>query len=74
MSIFNEMEAWARPNGNLSPLAASARLRHGVVALAVALALGVVLVELSVPAVWRLTLFVPFLFAASGFYQGLYRT
>jgi len=58
----------------VSETAASARLRHGVVALAVALALGVALVESGVPAIWRLTLFVPFFFAAAGFYQGLYRT
>ncbi len=72
--MFNKLEAWARPIGNLSPGAASARLRAGVIALAVALALGVALVQLQVATPWRMALFVPFFFAASGFYQGLYRT
>lgn len=43
-------------------------------ALAVALAAAVVLAKTGLAASYRLGLVVPFFFAASGFYQGLYRT
>lgn len=68
------METWAKPRGNLTAGPAAVRLRGGVVALAVALAIGVILVYLSVPWGYRLLLFVPFFVAANGFFQALYRT
>ena len=68
------MAAWADESGNLSPVAASKRLRGGVIMLAVGLALAVVLVKAQLHVGYRALLFVPFLFAANGFYQGLYRT
>ena len=68
------MEAWARPVGNLSPRAANVRVRYGLFALSLALAVAVALAKVEVRFEWRVLLFLPFFFAASGFYQGLYRT
>lgn len=68
------MEAWARPQGNLTARPTAARLRTGVVALGAALALAVALVYLQVAWNYRLLLFLPFFVAASGFFQALYRT
>ena len=68
------MEAWATTPGNLSPGAASRRLRAGVAVLGIALICAVVMVNTGVHAGWRALLFLPFFIAASGFYQGLYRT
>jgi hypothetical protein len=60
--------------GNLSPLAASRRLRQAVVVLTFALGAAIALVRADVHPAWRALLFLPFFVAASGFYQGLYRT
>jgi hypothetical protein len=60
--------------GNLSPAAATKRLRGGVIMLTVGLAMAVALVKLETHPAARALLFVPFLLAANGFYQGLYRT
>lgn len=68
------MDAWARQRGNLSPAAASARLRIAVSMLTLALIVGVVLAKLDVSWPWRLTLFFPFFLASNSFLQGLYRT
>jgi len=68
------VEAWTRRRGNLSERAAARRLRFGLLALAVALAAAVALAKTHFDPTWRLSLFVPFFFAAGGFYQGLYRT
>ena len=68
------MEAWARPSGNLSARPTAARLRGGVVFLALALILAVALVYAQVPWAYRLLLFLPFFVAANGFFQALYRT
>ncbi len=59
---------------NLRTSGQNARLRMGVVMLAVSLVLSVVLVRADVPRVWRLALFIPFFMAAVGAWQGLYRT
>lgn len=74
MAIFSRMDAWARPRGNLSPAAASARLRHAVFILSGAIVLGVVMAKLNVDWAWRLLLFFPFFIATNSFLQGLYRT
>lgn len=68
------MEGVARPGGNLSPGAASKRLRWAVVMLAVALSGAVAMASAELGHAWRLLLFFPFLMTANGFYQGLYRT
>ena len=68
------MAAWAEESGNLSPVVASHRLRGGVIMLAVGLTLAVILAKAQVHLGYRAFLFVPFLLAANGFYQGLYRT
>jgi len=68
------MATWADETGNLSPGAASKRLRGGVVMLAVGLAMAVVFVKAEIHVAYRALLFLPFLLAANGFYQGLYRT
>ncbi|MCA9625817.1 MAG: hypothetical protein KC731_42635 [Myxococcales bacterium] len=66
--------SWVELPGNLSPHAASKRLRSGVIMLAIGLALGVVLVKSDLPIAYRALLFLPFFMTANGFYQGLYRT
>ena len=68
------METWRRPEGNLAAEPAANRLRYGVLSLGLALGIAVALVYLQVPLGYRLLLFLPFLVAASGFYQALYRT
>ena len=68
------MEAWAKPVGNLSPRAASQRVRNGVIMLTIALVVAVLLVKTEVHVAWRALLGLPFFLAANGFYQGLYKT
>lgn len=68
------MPAWADESGNLSPVAASKRLRGSVIMLAAGLAMAVFFVKAQLHVGYRAFLFVPFLLAANGFYQGLYRT
>lgn len=68
------METWARPEGNLSATPAAKRLRGGVIALTLALGLAVILVQWDVTPGYRLLLFLPFIVAANGFFQALYRT
>ncbi len=68
------MDAEAKPVGNLTPHAASKRLRFGMAMLALALVAAVVLHEMSSSRWWRLALFVPFVLAAHGVFMGLYRT
>jgi len=59
---------------NLGDQGQNARLRLSLIALVVALALSVGLVESDAPPVLRAILFVPFFIAAFGAYQGLFRT
>lgn len=68
------MEAWAKPAGNLTAVAASRRHQKGILALALALGLAVAMAHLEASAGWRLLLFIPFFLTAFGFFQGLYRT
>ncbi len=68
------MESWAKPQGNLDVPGTSRRLRFGVIALAVALAIAVAMAKADVSIGYRLLLILPFFAAASGFFQGLYRT
>lgn len=68
------MEADAKPVGNLTPHAASKRLRFGMAMLALALISAVTIHELSLSRWWRLALFLPFVLAAHGVFMGLYRT
>jgi formate-dependent nitrite reductase membrane component NrfD len=68
------MEPTARTLGNLSPTCGARRLRFGVISLAVALVLAVVLIELGVPWAFRLLLLAPFYVASTGVLQGLYGT
>lgn len=59
---------------NLGQRGQNARLRLGVIGLAVALALSVTLDRMGVSPLWRLVTFVPFFVAAYGGLQGLFRT
>lgn len=52
----------------------NSRLRFGLAGLVVALAISVWLVSAGVDRGWRLLLFFPFFLAATGAWQGLYRT
>jgi len=72
--MLGAMEAWARPQGNLTAKPTALRLRTGVVALSLALGLAVSLVHFQVAWGYRLLLFLPFFLAANGFFQALYRT
>lgn len=60
--------------GNLGDKAQNTRLRMGLVGLGSALLLAVLLVQLEVPAIARVALFVPFFLGAYGAFQGLFRT
>lgn len=59
---------------NLGSGAQNMRLRQAVITLTLALALTIFMVEAEVARSWRLLLFFPFMFAAIGAVQGLYRT
>lgn len=59
---------------NLGSGAQNLRLRQAVITLALTLGLTIFLVEADVARTWRLLLFFPFMFAAVGAIQGLYRT
>lgn len=63
-----------RPAGNLESEGQSARMRVGILALAVALGLVLALQAFEAPRLWRLTLFVPFFLTLFGATQALYRT
>ena len=67
------MEAWANTAGNLSPGAASRRLRLGVIILAIGLIGAVIMTSAAVHPAYRALLFIPFFLAANGFYQGRHR-
>ena len=63
------------PEGtNLEVAGQNSRLRLGVAMLGIALAITVVLVQADVHRGWRAILFIPFFLAASGAWQGLFRT
>jgi uncharacterized membrane protein len=58
--------------GNIGAGPQSARMRMGVVAFLIALALAVLMVRWGAPPALRVALVVPFFFAANGLYMGLY--
>jgi hypothetical protein len=62
----------ARPAGNLSDDHQTRRLRGGVLAFGVALVIAVAMLKLGAPTPARLLLFVPFLAACFGLFQGLH--
>jgi hypothetical protein len=68
------MATWAEQPGNLSPVAASNRLRGGVIMLTLGLVMGIIFAKTEIHLGYRALLFLPFFLAANGFYQGLYRT
>jgi hypothetical protein len=63
-----------RPAGNLESEGQSARMRLGIIALAVALGLVLTLQSFEAPRLWRLSLFLPFFLTLFGATQALYRT
>jgi hypothetical protein len=60
--------------GNLESEGQSARMRVGIIALAVALGLVLALQAFDAPRLWRLSLFLPFFLTLFGATQALYRT
>ncbi len=68
------MQAWTSDTGNLSPGAANRRVRHGIVALAVGLAVAVLMQRYMLGWAWRGLLIIPFFAAGSGFLNGFYRS
>jgi len=66
------MDAWAKPVCNVSAKRSEKSMRAGMVSLAVALGLSVLLHELAVPAGYRAVLFFPFAVAALGTIKGLF--
>jgi hypothetical protein len=59
---------------NITDRSQNQRMRVGVIMFAVALAIGVVMVQAGVPAAYRLLLIIPFWAAANAFTSALYRT
>ena len=66
------MRAAPRGEGNIGEGPQNARLRAGVLAFVVALALAVAMIRSGFPAALRLALLVPFFVAANGLYMGLF--
>jgi hypothetical protein len=66
------MDAWAKPEGNVSGGCGSRALRFGLIALTLALLAAVVMTQLGLGAPWRAALFVPFYLSAVGLVKGLY--
>jgi len=59
---------------NISTDAQDARIRRGVITVSGTILLTVVLLQLEVPIIYRLIVFVPFLGALNLVYQGLFKT
>lgn len=66
------MRAVPRGEGNIGEGPQNARLRAGVLAFLVALALAVVMIRFGLPSALRLALLAPFFVAANGLYMGLF--
>jgi hypothetical protein len=66
------MRATLRGEGNIGEGPRNARMRKGVVAFLVALALAVLMARFGVHPALRLLLVVPFFFATNGLTMGLY--
>ena len=59
---------------NIGPAERRKRQNAGIAGLAVGIVLGVLLIALRAPAIWRLLLFFPFLFGALGVFQSRDKT
>ncbi|MBI4502309.1 MAG: hypothetical protein HY700_14260 [Gemmatimonadetes bacterium] len=59
---------------NIGPRGRASRLRAGVAAFVVGAALAVLLIATGLPRAWRLTLFIPLLIGALGFFQARDKT
>lgn len=59
---------------NIGPKQRALRMRFGVVSFVIALGVGTALVLTQVPFWWRLTLFLPFVMATTGFFQARRKT
>lgn len=59
---------------NIGPRERRKRLRFGVVAFGVSVAIGALLVATDVPRVWRLALFPPLFVAGLGYFQARDKT
>lgn len=68
------MEAWAKPEGNLGSKAINTKLRRGQFWLTVSLVVAVLMYSFEVSWEVRVLLFVPFFFAAGGFFQATRKT
>jgi hypothetical protein len=66
------MRATLRGEGNIGEGPRNARMRSGVIAFLVALALAVLMARFGVHPALRLLLVVPFFFATNGLTMGLY--
>jgi len=71
---FTSMGACSIIQGNLGCGEQSKRLRMGVIAFTISLVIAVVMLKLGAAPGYRVALFLPFLAAANGVWQGLYRT
>ena len=68
------MDAPSAPVPNIGTGERRKRLTWGIVALAVGVAIAAMLAAISAPLIWRLPLFVVFLFAALGIFQSRDKT
>lgn len=59
---------------NIGPKQRAIRMRFGVISFVIALAVAAALVVTQVPFWWRLTLFLPFMLATTGFFQARRKT
>lgn len=66
--------ALGRISGNLESEGQSARMRLGIIALAIALGMVLALEAFDAPRLWRASLFLPFFLTLFGATQALYRT
>jgi len=60
--------------GNVTEDSQARRMRHGVVAFAIALFIGVLMVKSGVGPLYRASLLLPFWIAGNGFFSALYKT
>lgn len=59
---------------NIGPKQRAIRMRFGVISFVIALGIGAALVVAQAPFWWRLTLFLPFAMATTGFFQARRKT
>lgn len=68
------MAGCMRTEGNVTDESQARRLRHGVIAFAAALFIGIFMVKSGVGPLFRAALLVPFFIAGNGFFSALYKT